>query len=259
MLKILLLALPLAWSQPDTAKTPSEPAKPAAPAAKSAAKPAAPKAAASAELATDDQKVLYLLGASLASRGSQLDLKPGELKYVKMGLDDLLLGKQLKVNPQEINPKLQQFAQTRESTHQAAEQKKALAQSGPEKEKGKGYAAKAAKEPGAQTLPDGLVMIPIKEGTGASPKATDKVKVHYTGTLTTGQVFDSSVQRGQPAEFPLNQVIPCWTEAVQKMKVGGKVKLVCPSSIAYGDQGRPPQIPGGATLVFEVELLEIVK
>jgi len=85
------------------------------------------------------------------------------------------------------------------------------------------------------------------------------VKVHYTGKLTDGTVFDSSVQRGEPATFPLNGVIKCWTEGVQKMKVGGKATLTCPSDIAYGDQGRPPTIKPGATLVFDVELIEIVK
>jgi len=99
----------------------------------------------------------------------------------------------------------------------------------------------------------------LKPATGASPKATDTVKVHYQGTLTNGTIFDSSVQRGEPATFPLNQVIPCWTEGLQLMKVGGKGKLVCPSDIAYGDRGRPPKIPPGATLTFEVELLDIVK
>jgi len=83
------------------------------------------------------------------------------------------------------------------------------------------------------------------------------VRVHYHGTLTDGTVFDSSVQRGQPAEFPLNQVIPCWTEGVQRMKVGEKARLVCPSEVAYGDRGAPPNIPGGATLIFDVELLSI--
>jgi FKBP-type peptidyl-prolyl cis-trans isomerase FkpA len=116
---------------------------------------------------------------------------------------------------------------------------------------------KAAAEPGASKLPSGLVYTSLSEGTGASPGATDIVKAHYHGTLTDGTVFDSSVKRGQPLEFSLSGVIPCWTEGVQKMKVGGKAKLVCPSSIAYGDAGRPPTIPGGATLVFEVELLEV--
>jgi FKBP-type peptidyl-prolyl cis-trans isomerase len=117
---------------------------------------------------------------------------------------------------------------------------------------------KAAKEPGAKAFPSGLVYKEIKAGTGASPKPEDTVKVHYTGTFPDGKVFDSSVQRGQPAEFPLRGVIPCWTEGIPKMKVGGKARLTCPASIAYGEQGRPG-IPGGATLIFEVELLEIVK
>ena len=99
----------------------------------------------------------------------------------------------------------------------------------------------------------------LKAGSGDAPTTTDTVKVHYTGKLTDGTVFDSSVQRGEPATFPLNGVIKCWTEGLQMMKVGGKAKLVCPSDIAYGDAGRPPQIGPGAPLVFEVELLEIVK
>jgi len=99
----------------------------------------------------------------------------------------------------------------------------------------------------------------IKEGAGASPKATDNLKVHYHGTLPDGKVFDSSVERKEPASFPLNGVIPCWTEGVQLMKVGGKSKLICPSQIAYGDRGSPPQIKPGATLIFEVELLDIQK
>jgi FKBP-type peptidyl-prolyl cis-trans isomerase FkpA len=103
----------------------------------------------------------------------------------------------------------------------------------------------------------GLIYREIKPGTGASPTATDVVKVHYRGTLTNGTEFDSSYKRNEPAQFPLNQVIPCWTEGVQRMKVGGKSQLVCPANIAYGEAGRPPVIPGGATLVFEIELLAI--
>jgi FKBP-type peptidyl-prolyl cis-trans isomerase FkpA len=105
------------------------------------------------------------------------------------------------------------------------------------------------------TLPGGIVFESLKAGNGQSPKATDTVRVHYRGTFPDGREFDSS--RGKPVEFPLNRVIRCWTEGVQKMKIGGKAQLVCPSDVAYGDQGRPPVIPGGATLVFEVELLGI--
>jgi FKBP-type peptidyl-prolyl cis-trans isomerase FkpA len=104
----------------------------------------------------------------------------------------------------------------------------------------------------------GIVITTLKEGSGASPKSTQTVKVHYRGTLTNGKEFDSSYARGTPATFPLNRVIPCWTEGVQTMKVGGKVKLVCPSDLAYGSQGVPGTIPPDSTLVFEVELLGIL-
>ena len=104
----------------------------------------------------------------------------------------------------------------------------------------------------------GIGITTLKEGTGASPKASDTVKVHYRGTLTDGKEFDSSYKRGQPASFPLNRVIPCWTEGVQTMKLGGKAKLVCPSNLAYGARG-VPGIPPNSTLIFEVELLDIAK
>jgi FKBP-type peptidyl-prolyl cis-trans isomerase FkpA/FKBP-type peptidyl-prolyl cis-trans isomerase FklB len=128
-----------------------------------------------------------------------------------------------------------------------------------EKKAGQAYLDKAATAPGATKTPSGFVITTLKPGTGETPKATDKVKVHYQGTLTDGTVFDSSFQRGEPATFPLNNVIRCWTEGVQMMKVGGKSRLVCPANLAYGDRGAPPRIKPGATLVFEVELLEIVK
>ena len=113
-----------------------------------------------------------------------------------------------------------------------------------------------ATEPGAVKTESGLIYFETKAGSGASPTATDTVKVHYTGTLIDGTEFDSSRSRGEPAEFPLGGVIKCWTEGLQKMKPGGRAKLVCPSEIAYGDRGRP-KIPGGATLLFDVELLEV--
>lgn len=117
----------------------------------------------------------------------------------------------------------------------------------------------AAAEAGAVVTDSGLVFRSLKDGSGRSPAATDTVRVHYRGTLTDGKEFDSSIKRGQPAEFPLNRVIPCWTEGVQRIKVGGKAKLTCPAGIAYGERGAGGVIPPNATLVFEVELLGIVK
>ena len=115
----------------------------------------------------------------------------------------------------------------------------------------------AAKEAGAQVTKSGLVYRALKEGSGANPGATDTVKVHYKGTFPDGKEFDSSYSRGTPIEFPLNRVIPCWTEGVQRMKLSGKAKLTCPSQIAYGERGAGGVIPPNATLVFEVELLGI--
>ena len=118
-------------------------------------------------------------------------------------------------------------------------------------------AAASAKEAGAVVTPSGLVYRSLKDGTGASPAATDKVKVHYRGTFPDGKEFDSSYKRNEAIEFPLNGVIKCWTEGVQRMKVGGKAKLTCPASIAYGERGAGGVIPPNATLLFEVELLAI--
>lgn len=116
----------------------------------------------------------------------------------------------------------------------------------------------AAAEPGAVVTDSGLVYRSLTEGTGPSPGAADTVRVHYRGTFPGGREFDSSYARGQPAEFPLNRVIKCWTEGVQRMKVGGKAKLACPASIAYAERGTPGgPIPPNATLLFEVELLGV--
>lgn len=116
---------------------------------------------------------------------------------------------------------------------------------------------KAAAEKGAVKTESGMVYRSLKDGSGASPKETDIVSVHYKGTFPDGKEFDSSYKRGQPAEFPLNRVIKCWTEGVQKMKVGGKAKLTCPPSLAYGEKGAGSAVPPNATLIFEVELLGI--
>ena len=120
-------------------------------------------------------------------------------------------------------------------------------------------AATAAKEKGAVVTPSGLVYRALRDGSGANPSAADTVKVHYRGTLANGTEFDSSYKRNEPAQFPLGGVIPCWTEGVQRMKVGGKAQLVCPAAIAYGARGAGGVIPPNATLQFEVELIEIAK
>lgn len=210
-----------------------------------AASPAAP--ASSGSLQTEEQKTLYALGVWVANKVQPFNLSADDLKFVQMGMDDAVLGKKPKVDLETYGDKLNELAQARMG--QAADKNK---------DEGKKYAARVAKLKHAKTTSSGLVYIIEKRGHGPSPKATDTVKVNYEGKLVDGTIFDSSFKRGEPAEFPLNGVIPCWTEGVQKMHVGGEARLVCPSSIAYGDAGRPG-IPPGATLDFKVQLLEIVK
>lgn len=120
-------------------------------------------------------------------------------------------------------------------------------------------AAAVAQAAGPEKTPSGLVYESLKDGSGAQPTAQDNVQVHYRGTLTNGSEFDSSYKRGQPATFPLNRVIPCWTEGVAKMREGGKAKLTCPPEIAYGSRGAGAAVPPNATLTFEVELLKVVR
>lgn len=195
---------------------------------------------------TEDQKTIYALGALMSKQLSIFNLSADEYEILQQGITDAAGGKTLAVEPEDYKQKINTLAQTR---IQAAAQK--------QKDLAKPYLENAAREEGAEKTASGLIYKQIKAGNGAKPKTTDIVKVHYTGTFIDGKVFDSSVQRGQAVEFPLGQVIPCWTEGLSKMKIGGKAKLTCPSETAYGDVGRPPVIAGGTTLVFEVELLEI--
>lgn len=207
-----------------------------------------PALASAPEPTTDDQKTLYALGLAISQSLGAFSLSESELELVKSGLTDGVLKRTHKVDLQAFGPKIQQLQQAR-----------AAAVAETEKKAGTAYITKAAAEKGAIKTDSGIVIVPIKAGTGATPKATDTVKVHYHGTLIDGTVFDSSVKRGEPATFPLGQVIKCWTEGLQHIKVGGKSKLVCPSNLAYGERGSPPVIKPGSTLVFEVELLEITK
>jgi len=204
--------------------------------------------AAGPDLQSEDQKTLYALGLVISQNLASFNLNQTELDAVLAGVSDGVLKKEFKVDMKGYGPKITALQTARAGAAAAVEKKM-----------GQTYLDKVAAEKGATKTASGMVITTLKAGTGAAPKATDRVKVHYHGTLADGTVFDSSVQRGEPIVLPLNGVIRCWTEGVQQMKVGGKSRLVCPSDIAYGDQGRPPVIKPGATLVFEVELLEIVK
>lgn len=232
-LTIFLPAVLLA--QTPAPKPPATPPKPAA---------AAPKPAPAPAQLSEDDKIIYAVGLSIYRNLTQLDLSPAEVAIVTRAIADAAQNKPA-VDIDVYGPKIQTLASARASRVSA----RAKAASNE-------YLTKAAAEPGAVKTDSGLIYKEVTAGAGVSPKATDTVKVNYRGTLTDGTEFDSSYKRNMPAEFPLNQVIKCWTEGVQKMRVGGKAQLVCPSDIAYGDQGRPG-IPGGATLIFEVELLEV--
>jgi FKBP-type peptidyl-prolyl cis-trans isomerase FkpA len=199
---------------------------------------------------TEDQKAIYAYGAAIGQQvgqqAKQLSLTPEELKVFQSGFTDAMEGKPPAIKIADYEAQFKTLAEGRIAAAATAARKQ-----------GTELLASAAKETGAVTTGSGLVYRTLTAGSGESPKAGDAVKVHYHGTLPDGQVFDSSVNRGEPAEFPLSQVIPCWNEGLQLMKVGEKAKLVCPASIAYGDRGAGGTIPPGATLIFEVELLGI--
>jgi FKBP-type peptidyl-prolyl cis-trans isomerase FkpA/FKBP-type peptidyl-prolyl cis-trans isomerase FklB len=197
---------------------------------------------------TEEQKTPYALGVMVGQSLESFALTPAEVELVKAGIEDGVKNKPLIPDANEYREKVQTWQRSRIQTLMAKE-----------KEAGTAFTTKAAAAQGATKTASGIVVTTLTPGTGASPTATDRVKVHYEGKLTDGRVFDSSLARNEPATFPLDGVIPCWTEALQLMKVGGKNRIVCPQELAYGERGSPPMIRPGATLVFEVELLEIVK
>jgi len=205
------------------------------------------KAKAEAPL-TEEQKSLYSLGVLMSQSISSFNLTPEEVAVVQKGIADGVSGKKSADEAQADVPKIQELQKAR----MAVTAEKASAA-------GVAFLDKASKEPGATKTTSGMIIKHTTPGTGASPAATDQVKVHYEGKLIDGKVFDSSLKRGEPVTFPLNGVIACWTEGVQTMKVGGKAQLVCPANLAYGPNGSPPTIPPEATLVFDVELIDIVK
>jgi FKBP-type peptidyl-prolyl cis-trans isomerase FkpA/FKBP-type peptidyl-prolyl cis-trans isomerase FklB len=211
-----------------------------------ACSPPAAQKAPEVKLDSDESKVIYGLGVLLAQRLEAFSLTEAELSIFEDGLRDGVLGRDKKVDVTTLDAQLQAFANARRTAGADAEKKASAA-----------YLEQMAGEPGATKGASGYVIRTLTEGTGASPAQTDTVSVHYHGTLRDGKVFDSSVERGAPASFPLDRVIPCWTQALQAMKVGGKYKLTCPSDIAYGDRGSMPNIKPGATLTFEVELLDV--
>lgn len=197
---------------------------------------------------TEDLETLYAVGLTISSQLSEFNLTPTELELVKQGLTDAATGKGPKVEIGAYTEKINALALARRKTL-------GMKLAGMNKD----FLDKTAKEKGALTTGSGLVYLSLKDGTGAGPGPNDTVKVNYRGTFPDGREFDSSYKRGEPLELKMDGVIKCWSEGLQKMKPGGKAELVCPPEIAYGETGAGDLILPYATLVFEVELLEVKK
>jgi FKBP-type peptidyl-prolyl cis-trans isomerase FkpA len=196
---------------------------------------------------TEDDKIFYTIGMMAGTGIAEFELTEDEFEWVARGVADAALGREPLANPEDYMPQIQEIFAARKAQANAAEATASAE-----------FLEQEAAVEGAVTSDSGMITTVLVAGEGAQPGPTDEVKVHYHGTLRDGTVFDSSVDRGDPAQFPLDRVIPCWTEALTQMKVGGKSRIVCPASIAYGSRGMGT-IPGDAALVFEVELLEIIE
>jgi FKBP-type peptidyl-prolyl cis-trans isomerase FkpA len=242
-LLLLALAVPALAAAPDGgASTPPPPKSPDGGVSAAPAPPEKPVG----YLKTAEDKELYTLGYSFGRNLQALDLSAAELEIIRKALTEGAQDKKPIIPLEIYGPKIQELAAAR---HTRASQKKEA--------RDKPYLDAAAKQKGAQVLPSGVIYIPEKEGTGPNPKPTDEVTVNYVGKLVNGTEFDSSYKRNQPLKFQLDKVIPCWTDGVQKMKVGGKARLVCPPKAGYGDNGQPRAgIPGGSVLDFQIELLD---
>ncbi len=198
-------------------------------------------------LKSEDEKTVYALGFKWGEQLKALSMNERELQALLKGVQSAVNKISPEVDLATYAPKIGVLAKTRSDSISLKEI-----------EKGKKFIANYLKSnKNAKQTASGLVYEIIKDGTGKTPKATDTVEVHYHGTLTNGEVFDSSVLRKQKIKFPLNRVIKGWTEGLQLLKEGGKIKLIIPSNLAYGNAGSPPKIPGGATLIFEVELFKV--
>jgi FKBP-type peptidyl-prolyl cis-trans isomerase len=244
--RLLWLSLPILFL--GIAHAADAPAPAATAGAATQSKPKAATAGASgAPAMTDEQQTLYALGVLMSHTLENFQLSDAEFNTVRAGLTDSFHQHPLITNAEGYTPKLQALQHDRVAV--LSQRQKAA---------GQAYLDKAAKTPGATRTASGLLFVPVSEGSGAVPTRSDRVKVNYEGKLIDGTVFDSSIARGQPAIFNLGAIIPCWSEALMLMKVGGKSHVVCPAELAYGDRGAPPRIHPGATLVFDIELLEIV-
>lgn len=227
--------------------------KDAAKAAAKDPKAAVAEAASAVKLETEDQKVSYAIGAQVGESLRSAKV-PVDRAAFTAALFAALEGKDLAMTKEELNQTMNAFQQRMMEAHSKAQQEEGS--KGLEEAK-KFLEENKAKE-GVKTLPSGLQYKVLKSGTGASPKASDTVKTHYEGKFINGEIFDSSIQRGTPAEFPVGGVIKGWTEALQLMKVGDKWQLFVPPDLAYGENS-PPSIPPNSLLIFEVELIDIVK
>jgi FKBP-type peptidyl-prolyl cis-trans isomerase FkpA len=197
---------------------------------------------------TEDDKVIFAVGEILSGSVKPFAFSDHEMQLVQQGFEAGLHGKKSGVDADSYRPQIQALLTSRLAKGVATAKATGLA-----------YRNQASAAKGATTTSSGLIMTTLQAGSGPSPAADDSVKVQYEGRLIDGTVFDSSKQHGQPMSFKVSGVVPCWSEALQHMSVGAKVKLVCPPELAYGDRGSPPQIPGGSTLVFDVELMAVDK
>lgn len=202
----------------------------------------------SIKLESEDDKTFYAMGFMLGGNLQRLTLSDKELSALYKGVNSAAKNEKSEVDMAKYQNRIQEVFKSRMDKVAVKE-----------KEAGKGFVEKFIKDEGATKTASGLAYKVMKEGTGATPAAEDIVEVHYHGTLTDGTVFDSSVERAKTISFPLNRVIKGWTEGLQTMKEGGKSKFVIPADLAYGEAGAPPKIPGGATLIFEVELFKVTK